>query len=95
MSIFNPEQREDRELRYEANKFSPDTERKLLSALKARKETYPDIVQCPIRSCGCPVKVEMEKDFVRLYCTSCGWEKILKQQSNNVEDNFSHDRREN
>ena len=78
MSIFNPEQREGREKNYEANKFSLDIEKKLLSALKRRKETYPDIVQCPNRSCGCPVKIEMKKDSVRVYCTSCGWEKVLK-----------------
>lgn len=66
MSVFNPEFREERESFFEAKHFSPDFEKRLLTALDQGKETFPDIVLCPNKSCGCP---------------SCGWEQILKSSS--------------
>lgn len=79
MSVFNPELREHRESTWEANKFSPDLQEKLLKALDDGKDRFPDIVQCPIESCGNPLKVEMQVDSVHVYCTNCGWESYLKR----------------
>jgi hypothetical protein len=79
MSVFNPELKEFRETNFEANKFSSDSEKKLLVALDAGKQTYPDIIQCPNKSCGIPLKIEMQKDSIHIYCTNCGWEHVLQK----------------
>lgn len=84
MSVFNPELREYRESNFEANKFSYDVERKLQKALDQNKEVFPDIIQCPNRSCGCPVRVEMKTDLIRISCGSCGWERIIKRGGRDV-----------
>lgn len=80
MSVFNPELREYRESNFEANRFSPDTQRKLLKALDDGRESFPDIVQCPNPSCGNPLKVEMKVDSIFVYCTNCGWQNILQRR---------------
>tara|TARA_B100001964_G_C14125125_1_gene550173 strand:+ start:595 stop:846 length:252 start_codon:yes stop_codon:yes gene_type:complete len=82
MSIFNLEYKEDRESLFEANKFSPETEKKLFEAMKNKKETFPDVVQCPNASCGCPLKVDIQEDLIRLSCSSCGWERLVTNQAN-------------
>ncbi|MEK7620334.1 MAG: hypothetical protein AAB413_03810 [Patescibacteria group bacterium] len=77
MSVFNPELREERESFFEAKHFSPDFEKRLLKALDQGKETFPDIVLCPNKSCGCPLKVQFLEDAVRAWCPQCGWEQLL------------------
>ncbi|MBI4592340.1 hypothetical protein HY733_02745 [Candidatus Uhrbacteria bacterium] len=52
MSIFNPELKEEREGFFEAKHFSSDFEKRLLRALDRKRETFPDIVLCPNKSCG-------------------------------------------
>ncbi|MBI4599100.1 hypothetical protein HY734_02800 [Candidatus Uhrbacteria bacterium] len=58
MSVFNPELKEFSESGFEAKKFSPETEAKLLNALSERKDRYPDLVACPNRTCGNPLKAQ-------------------------------------
>lgn len=72
MSVFNPEMKEFSESGFEAKKFSPDTER-LLKALNDGKETFPDLIECPNKQCGNPLRVERHGDSFRVYCTNCGW----------------------
>ena len=79
MSVFNPELREERESFFEAKKFSADFEKRLLTALDQKRESFPDIILCPNRSCGCPVKVQFLSDRVQVSCFRCGWEQILKK----------------
>lgn len=79
MSVFNPELRENRESKWEANRFSPDLQKKLLKALDDGKDRFPDIVQCPNQSCGNPLKIEMQVDAVHVYCTNCGWESVVRR----------------
>ena len=74
MSVFDPELKENKETNFELNKFSSDFEKKLLLALKQGKEKFPDIIQCPIRTCGNPLKIEMREDSIFLKCTNCNWE---------------------
>jgi hypothetical protein len=81
MSVFNPELREDRESKWETNRFSPDLQKKLLKALDDGKDRFPDIVQCPNQSCGNPLKIEMLVDLIYIYCTNCGWENYLKKST--------------
>lgn len=93
MSIFNPELKEFRESNFEANKFSQDTEKRLLKALEDKKERYADIVRCPNKSCGVPVKVEMQGDHVRVSCPACGWGTVLRtHRSMNISIEYSKDR---
>ena len=79
MSVFNPEMKEFSESGFEAKKFSPDMEKKLLKALDDGKEKFPDLIECPNKVCGNPLKVEMRDGFVRVYCTNCGWERLLRK----------------
>ncbi|MBI2550887.1 hypothetical protein HYV73_00895 [Candidatus Uhrbacteria bacterium] len=79
MNVFNPEMKEFSESGFEAKKFSPDIEKKLLKALDKGKETFPDLIQCPNRQCGNPLKIEMRQESILLYCTNCGWERMLKR----------------
>ncbi|HLD20701.1 MAG TPA: hypothetical protein VJB64_01245 [Patescibacteria group bacterium] len=85
MSIFNPELREEREGFFEAKHFSPDFERRLLSALDRKRETFPDIVLCPNKSCGCPLKIQFLEDAVRAWCPSCGWEQTLTRDPSSTD----------
>ncbi|NQV90302.1 hypothetical protein HQ487_02740 [Candidatus Uhrbacteria bacterium] len=78
MSIFNPENREDRESLFEAKKFSPEFEKRLLTALEKKRESFPDVILCPNGSCGCPMKVQFLENAVRVWCVQCGWEQILR-----------------
>ncbi len=78
MSVFNPEFREERESLFEAKKFGPDLRKKLLSALDAGKDRFPDIIQCPNDSCSNPLTIHMHPDIVHAVCTNCGWEQVLK-----------------
>jgi hypothetical protein len=81
MSIFNVEYKDGRESFFEANKFSLDTEKKLQDVLNNKKETFPDVIQCPSVGCGNPVNVDIQEDLIRLHCTSCGWERLVTNQS--------------
>lgn len=82
MSVFNPELREHRESGYENNILSPELEARLLKALDDGMEVYADIVQCPNRSCGNPLKIEIKQDHIRVNCLACGWETILRRNDN-------------
>jgi hypothetical protein len=77
MSVFNPEMKEFSESGYEAKKFSPDLEAKLRKTLKEGKETFLDIVQCPNRACGNPLRVELRGDAFHLRCPNCGWQHLV------------------
>lgn len=79
MSLFDPEQKEHRETRYEKNKFSREKEKMLLKALDEGKETFPDIVQCPIQKCGNPLNIQKRADSLVLRCKNCGWESVLRK----------------
>lgn len=73
MGVFNPESKESLEVSFESNKFSRNAEKKLVDALVQGRETFPDIIQCPNKSCGYPVGVQMFKDKIELRCQNCGW----------------------
>ena len=83
MSIFNPELKEDRE-GFLKRHFSPDFEKRLLTALDQGKETFPDIVLCPNKTCACPLKVQFLEDAVRAWCVSCGWEQSMKRSNDDI-----------
>ncbi len=78
MSIFNPELKESREHKWEANKFSPEMQKKLFRALDAGMDRYTDIVLCPVMSCGNPLRITMKHGEVLAHCTNCGWEHTLR-----------------
>jgi len=84
MSIFSPELKEFSETNFEKNKFSREIETKLLKALSEGKERFPDIVQCPNKACGNPLKVEMEKEEIFLFCTNCGWKQVVRNNTGQV-----------
>ena len=84
MSIFSPEFKEFSETNFEKNKFSREIETKLLKALSEGKERFPDIVQCPNKSCGNPLKVEMKKEEIFLFCTNCGWEQVVRNNTSQI-----------
>lgn len=79
MSIFSPEFKEFSETNFEKNKFSREIEAKLLKALSQGKERFPDIVQCPNKACGNPLKVEMKKEEIVLWCSNCEWEQVVRK----------------
>lgn len=79
MSVFNPEMKEFSESKFEANKFSTETERKLLKALDAGMDRFPDIVQCPNQRCANPLVVEFVDAAVRITCKWCGWNQVLRR----------------
>ena len=79
MSVFNPELKEYSESNFEEKKFSPEIEKRILQEVKKGKEKFPGIIQCPNQSCGSPLKVEVQADFIRLYCTNDGWERMLRR----------------
>ena len=79
MSIFNPEMKEFSESGYEAKKFAPDIERSLRQALEEGRETYADLIQCPSRSCGNALTVELRDGVFHLRCGNCGWRHIVKK----------------
>ncbi len=73
MSIFNPEFKEGRESGLEKNRFSPNFKERLLRELRDGKEAFPDIIQCPVKSCSNPIELERHKNLVTLRCSSCDW----------------------
>ncbi|MBU0614297.1 hypothetical protein KJ766_03395 [Patescibacteria group bacterium] len=77
--VLDPEYREQRESFFEQKRFSPEAKKKLLKALNSGKETFADIIQCPNEFCQNPLKVEVKKDSIRVSCTNCGWEQIIKR----------------
>ncbi|TAK04117.1 hypothetical protein EPO34_03115 [Patescibacteria group bacterium] len=77
MSVFAPEFRENRESMFEARKLSKNIEQEVQRALQQKKERFPDIVSCPIRSCGTPVRIEMRGDEAVLVCPNCGWQTTI------------------
>lgn len=79
MSVFNPELREERESFFEAKHFSADFEKRLLKAFDEGKEAFPDVVLCPNKLCGCPLKIQFLEDAVRAWCPQCGCEQLLNR----------------
>ncbi len=79
MDVFNPELGELSESKFGENKFSSDNEKKLQKAIDEDKETFPDIIQCPQPTCGFPLKLRKMTNHIRVFCSNCGWEKIVKK----------------
>jgi len=81
MDVFNPERGELSESKFSENRFSPENQKKLQQAVDRNKETFPDLFRCPQAKCGFPVKIKKLIDHLRVYCTNCGWETIVKKSS--------------
>ncbi len=79
MDVFNPELGEFSESKFGENRFSPDIQEKLQNALDQNKEQFPDVVQCPQKACGFPLKIKKLSDHLRVHCTNCGWKTIVQK----------------
>ncbi|HBC40035.1 TPA: hypothetical protein DCZ85_02305 [Candidatus Uhrbacteria bacterium] len=53
-------------------------EKKILDKIR-KQESYSDVVFCPNKSCGVPVKIVDEPDMIILKCSMCGFEKKIKK----------------
>ena len=80
MDILAPEQREQTELYREKREFSSILEKKIKDRLAQNQENFSDIITCPNKSCGNPVKVNNEKEYFNLVCGNCGWSKRIYKQ---------------
>lgn len=79
MSVFHPESgAERRELYLEKNRFSPEVEKRLRQAFEIGQETIADVLNCPVASCRNPLSVSRQEDGYHLFCSNCGWKKVVK-----------------
>lgn len=79
--MFASEFKENRESMFESRKFTQDIEAEIQRALKNKKERFPDIITCPIQTCGTPVTVELKDDEAVLRCPHCGWSTVISAHS--------------
>ena len=79
MDMFAPESREQFEKYKENQIFSEKMEKQIKDKLKNGQEIMPDIIVCPNKGCRNPLKVDIKKDVIELYCANCGWEKKIKK----------------
>ncbi|MDP2631481.1 MAG: hypothetical protein Q8P30_01790 [Candidatus Uhrbacteria bacterium] len=77
--MTNPEYKEKTEKYRKQNEYTLEIEEKILDKLSRGIDRYSDIVTCPNRSCGVPVKVDIEEKLITLTCSSCGWTHIVKR----------------
>jgi len=75
---LNPEFREEREWDFEKRRLAPEMEKRLRKALESKKGVFADIVLCPNRSCGTPLKVEILEDVVQVSCSACGFTRLIQ-----------------
>lgn len=76
--MINPEIRESNERYREKQMLDKELEQKILERMR-KYETYPEVVFCPNKSCGVPMKVVNKSNMIILKCNMCGFErKIIK-----------------
>jgi len=76
--MISPEIREEKERYRESNMLNEKLEKKILDKIR-KKESYSDVVFCPNKSCGVPVKIINSHDVIILKCSMCGFEKKIKK----------------
>ncbi len=81
MDIFAPENRESIEKYRESRVYSSEIEKQILDRISEGLERFPDIMFCPHKNCRNTLKIELLSDFIRVYCNTCGWEKIISRNS--------------
>ncbi|MBT6254076.1 hypothetical protein HOI83_02490 [Candidatus Uhrbacteria bacterium] len=80
MSIFDGEYKEKNELYRESREFSEKTDLELQAMIDSGKETFPDVIGCPNRSCGNPLKIKVTDTEVEAYCANCSFSKIYQRK---------------
>ncbi len=81
MSIFDGEYKEKNELYKESREFSEKTDLELQEMIDAGRGSFPDIIGCPNRSCGNPLKIRVTDDDVEAYCANCSFSKIYQKKN--------------
>lgn len=77
---MNPEyDRERKESYFEKRRLSENMERDLLRALEIGRDSVPDTISCPNKSCRSPLQVRFLEDRVELACPNCEFRQILKR----------------
>jgi hypothetical protein len=82
--MFSPEEKETIESGWERKGFKENLESSILNRWNAGFDTFPDPIQCPVRACKNPLKVEIRDKILLIYCTNCGFEQIIKRHKKTV-----------
>ena len=80
--MFAPESQEQFEKYKENQIFSEKMEKQIKDKLKNGLESMPDIIVCPNKGCRNPLKVDIKKDIILLFCSNCGWERTIENNRN-------------